>query len=114
MIAPRCKLWMSSPRTEGVFGDGKWRLLQAVDQHGSLSGAADAMGMSYRKAWGDLKKAEKGLGVRLVERSRGGSEGGGTTVTEEGRRWIRAYTRYRAEVEKAIERAYRKHMAPLL
>jgi molybdate transport system regulatory protein len=33
------------------LGPGKVRLLEAIDQHGSISAAGRALGMSYRRAW---------------------------------------------------------------
>ena len=105
-MEPRIKLWFSGPGTEGVFGDGKWRLLQAIDREGSLRAATEALQISYRKAWGDLRKAEEYLGVRFVERRRGGAGGGEAYLTEDGRAWVAAYTRLRAKVEAAVEREF--------
>lgn len=113
-LHPRFKLWFSTPEAEGVFGDGKWRLLKAIDQHGSLKAAAETLGMSYRKAWGDLKKAEKHLGVGLIEKLRGGKTGGGTRLTDAGREWMTAYSCFRSDVEKAVSKGYEKHIANLM
>lgn len=109
-LSPKLKLWLSTPATEGVFGDGKWRLLRAIDRTRSLSAAAKSLGMSYRKAWGDLQKAERYLGIRLSERTRGGMAGGSTRLTEAGRIWMEAYSRFRSRVKKAVSEAYRMHM----
>jgi len=113
-LYPRFKLWISSREAEGVFGDGKWRLLEAIDREGSLSAASAALGMSYRKAWGDLGKAERCLGRRLVERRRGGVGGGEAVLTATGRMWAEAYRRFRSEVERATAEAFESHVEPLL
>ena len=113
-ITPRFKLWLSTKDAEGVFGDGKWRLLRAIDAKGSLRAAAESLGMSYRKAWGDLKKAEKCLNVALLKKQRGGSMGGRTTLTEQGKRWLEAYTKFRGDVESVVEKAYKKHIEVLV
>ncbi len=105
-LRPKMKLWLSSGEEEGVFGDGKWRLLEAIDREGSLKAATDALGISYRKAWGDLRRAEEALGIRFTEKHRGGSEGGESHLTEEGKRWLTAYGRFRSSVEKAIADAF--------
>ncbi|WP_119154545.1 substrate-binding domain-containing protein [Caldimonas tepidiphila] len=42
------------------------RLLDAVREHGSISGAARALGLSYRHAWGELRRWEEQLGHPLV------------------------------------------------
>ena len=41
-------------------------LLQAVHDHGSISGAAKGMGLSYRHVWGELKRWEAELAQDLV------------------------------------------------
>ena len=113
-LRARFKLWLSMSDAEGVFGDGKWRLLKAIEAEKSLKAASELLGMSYRKAWGDLKKAEECLGVTLVERQRGGDAGGRTELTVHGRDWIRAYGRFRRHIEKAIQKAYEKNIRRLV
>ena len=112
-LSPRFKLWLSGKDVEGAFGDGKWRLLRAIDTEGSLSAACKSLQISYRKAWGDLNKAEECLGVELVSRQRGGSRGGRTGLTTQGQNWLKAYTKFRSDIEKAMEAAYRKHVKEL-
>jgi len=113
-LRARFKLWLNMKDIEGVFGDGKWRLLKAIEAEGSLMAASKALRISYRKAWGDLKKAEECLNIALVEKRRGGNMGGRTTLTDRGRRWVKAYTRFRSDVERAVERAYEKHIKELV
>jgi len=113
-LRARFKLWLSTRDIEGVFGDGKWRLLKAIESTGSLTSASESLRISYRKAWGDLKKAQEALNVALVKKQRGGILGGQTTLTEQGKKWIKAYTRFRSDIEKAVEKAYEKHIKALL
>ena len=47
------------------------RLLVALDASPQVGAAARALGMSYRSAWGKLGRAERLLGVALVERVKG-------------------------------------------
>ncbi len=106
-LVPKFKLWISTEYEEGVFGDGKFRLLKAIESSGSLRSAAETLGISYRKAWGDLKKAERILGVHLIETKRGGLSGGGTVLTESGRRWVRAFERFRNNLETTARKDFR-------
>lgn len=48
-------------------------LLQALADHGSISGAARSMGLSYRHVWGALKRWEDELGGELVVWEKGQS-----------------------------------------
>ena len=112
-LRARFKLWLNTNNAEGVFGDGKWRLLMAIDNEGSLMAASESLGISYRKAWGDLKKMQDILNITLIEKHRGGSSGGASCLTAEGKKWLNAYMKFRGDVEKAVQRAYEKHFEGL-
>lgn len=61
----KIRLWLETG--EGVLlGLGRAQLLASIARHGSLNRAAKEMGMSYRAAWGRLKKTEEQLGAPLV------------------------------------------------
>ena len=105
-LTPRFKLWLNGPGVQGAFGDGKCRLLEHIEAGESLRAASEALHISYRKAWGDLKKAQNALGVALIEQQRGGRRGGRTVLTEQGRRWLRAYTRFHRDVEIAVQASF--------
>ncbi len=64
----RVKLWLEEAE-KVLFGEGRLKLLQAVEEAGSLAGAARLLSMSYRAAWGRLKASEERLGFALVEKS---------------------------------------------
>ncbi|MHC4111817.1 MAG: winged helix-turn-helix domain-containing protein [Planctomycetota bacterium] len=113
-LRTRFKLWLSTDDAEGAFGDGKWRLLKKIDAKRSLRAASQSLHISYRKAWGDLKKAQQCLNVPLVEKERGGIQGGQTVLTEEGKKWVQAYARFRTDIEKAIDKAYEQHIKELV
>jgi molybdate transport repressor ModE-like protein len=83
------KIWIER---EGkvVLSDWRAELLQAIEEAGSLSGAAARMDVPYRTAWYKLKEIEEQLGVRLVETHSGGSDGGGSSLTAEGQDILRA------------------------
>jgi molybdate transport system regulatory protein len=99
----RIRLWIETP--EGLFfGLGRAQLLKKVDEHGSLMRAADDLGMSYRAAWGKIKKTEKILGVQLIEQL--GSKREGYHLTETGRALMESFLAWFEEVEgAALERA---------
>jgi molybdate transport repressor ModE-like protein len=76
---PAFKLWMETE--EGyVFGPGVYRLLKAIQKAGTLKQASQELGMSYRYAWGLIKKAEAKLGEPLITASKGGRLGGGSSL----------------------------------
>ncbi len=105
-LEARCKLWIARDDDSGVFGAGKMRLLQAIQCTGSLRQAAASLHMSYRKAWGDLKKAEACMQMTLLEKTRGGRDGGHSVLTESGQRLVAAYQRYTDQVQDHMEQAF--------
>jgi len=82
-IKPVFKLWFEI-NGQYVFGEGTYKLLASIKIEGSLSGAAKAVGMSYRYAWGLIKEVEEHLGMPVVKTQRGGKHGGLTELTEAG------------------------------
>jgi molybdate transport system regulatory protein len=101
-------VWLENRSTGRVVDEQLIRLLKAIEQTGSLTTAANSLDMSYRKAWGDLKKAAELLGFPLVETARGGKEGGHTRVTPEGTELVEALDELRGEFDQAIYRITRK------
>ena len=90
---PAFKLWLETE--DGyVFGPGVYNLLIAIEKTGTLKEASQQLGMSYRYAWGLIKKAEEKLGEPLIDASKGGKLGGGSsTITETGARYIKDFER---------------------
>ena len=105
-LRPNCRLWMYAPGNAGVFGDGKCRLLTGIASHGSLQKAAQESGISYRKAWADLRKAEACLGIPLVSRQRGGRAGGTTTLTTDAQQILAAYACFCEDMIASLEAAF--------
>ena len=68
--------------------------------------ATEALGITYRKTWGDLKKVEKKLGFNLLEKTRGGKEGGQTVLTEKGKKLVLAFSHFHQNIEKDMKRAF--------
>lgn len=96
------KIWMSTEDGTDIIDDDKWQLLIAVKEHGSLMAAAIKMEISYRKAWGDIRKMENILGFTLLEKHRGGRQGGASFLTDEGFHLIDAYIRFRKEFQENV------------
>ena len=97
------KVWLSDEKGENLLGDDKWHLLKEIEREGSLKAASEKLGISYRKAWGDIKSAEQKLGIRLVNKTRGGKDGGNSFLTEEGKHFIFAYEEFHKEFAKSVD-----------
>jgi molybdate transport system regulatory protein len=101
------KLWLDYDGR--AFGDGPAHLLTGVEHSGSLRKAAQELGMSYNKAWRILHAAEERLGFALLDRSVGGSLGGGSHLTAEARDLVARYEASAVEVEQAMETIFQRH-----
>ena len=89
----------------GTFlGDTRIRLLEAIEQHGSISQAAKAVPISYKAAWDAIDAMNNLADQPLVIRSTGGKNGGGTLLTEYGKKVIALYRALEAEYQAALER----------
>ena len=95
---------------EKAFGPGIARLMALVDELHSLNKAAAAMGMAYSKAWKILNESEKALGFSLLERHAGGSQGGGASLTPQGRQILECYESFAAEAREAVEAVFEKYL----
>jgi molybdate transport system regulatory protein len=86
------------------LGPGKVRLLQQIAETGSISGAARAMGMSYRRAWLLVEECNRLFDAPLVESVAGGSGGGGARLTALAERVVGAYQALQAEIDALTAR----------
>lgn len=86
---------------DGVeISDQRIRLLEAIDSLGSISAAARTVGLTYRGAW-DAVAAINALAEQpLVLGRTGGKSGGGASLTEDGRRFLRAVQLIRRELHR--------------
>jgi molybdate transport system regulatory protein len=89
-MQPHFNLWIEQG---GVVVLSQWRvkLLEAVDQTGSISGAAEKMKVTYHRAWEKIHEMEEGLGFKLVNAQTGGAGGGGAELTARGRELIEKF-----------------------
>ncbi|PKO95091.1 MAG: hypothetical protein CVU14_12645, partial [Bacteroidetes bacterium HGW-Bacteroidetes-9] len=85
----------------------KWKILKAIDEEGSLTAACEKLGITYRRTWNDLKSIEKRLGFALLEKNRGGVDGGSTSLTVEGQRLIRAFDIFHEQMDTIMQDHFR-------
>jgi molybdate transport system regulatory protein len=91
-----------------AFGPGKAQLLESLLHTGSLNRTAAEMRMSYVKALALTRTMNTQFTKPLVELTRGGRQGGGTTVTDLGRKVLAEYHAMTAATEKAAAPNWRR------
>jgi molybdate transport system regulatory protein len=102
------------------MGPGKADLLEAVGRDGSISAAARALGMSYRRAWLLVDQMNRCFQKPLVETQSGGGRGAGARLTVEGEAALAAYRALSVQVEEGaqgpafeeLDSALRNHPVP--
>lgn len=85
-------------------GHGRIDLLRRIGETGSISQAARSMAMSYKQAWDSVDAMNNLSAQALVRRRTGGRHGGGTELTDEGRRLIAVYEAAEREHQRFLER----------
>jgi molybdate transport system regulatory protein len=103
------KLWLDYRGR--AFGDGPARLLAGVEAAGSLRKAAQDLGMSYNKAWRIIHAAEERLGFALLDRSVGGSQGGGSHITAPARDLMNRYNAVSEDAAAALDEVFQRHFS---
>lgn len=99
----RSRQWLVNQEGEMVMGEGRKRILETIEQTGSINKAAKALKMSYKGVWSRIKATERHLNLQLV-RSDGKR---GSYVTEEGKELLNRYTRLKKECVEADDRIFR-------
>lgn len=73
------------------FAASQAKLLMAIEDCGSISAAAKQLGISYKTAWDRLDTLNNMSEKPLVVRSVGGTKGGGTALTDFGRKIVKGF-----------------------
>ena len=103
----KAKFWIEN-KGEVVLGGGKTELFLAVDRFGSIQRAADEFGMSYRHAWGLIRKVEQRAGFKLVDTKLGGKDGGGAKLTPKGKEFVKKADSLLRNLQVVVEKRFRQ------
>jgi molybdate transport system regulatory protein len=98
-----------------ALGPGKVRLLELLDELGSISAAGRAMGMSYKQDWSLIDAMNRTFAQPVALGRAGGAKGGGAGITPFGRDLAKRYRRMEAAANKATSadmRALSRAVAP--
>ena len=98
------KLWIEDDGGLPIFGDGRLKLLEAIKETGSLKAASERLGMLYRHAWGQVKKMEERMKVRLTEPTTGGKHGGGSVLTADAEKIIKEFAKMKRDINRYVEK----------
>ncbi len=98
----RFRVWVDKGELP-YLGIGRIVLLENIIKHGSITKGAEAINMSYRKAWQLVEDMNKLSDKPLVEKRLGGKEGGGAIVTDEGKQIIKKFYELQSQVDEFLK-----------
>ena len=104
----RSKIWLEVDG-QPFLGDGRYRLLSAVQRNGSINAAARELGLSYRKVWAQLKAMEETAPFPLMQQRKGGKDGGATCLTPEVLDLMEHFVQMRNQVNGEADRCFSNH-----
>lgn len=106
-------LWIETPAGR-FLGKGRVELMEKIMELGSISKAAKAMGMTYKKSWDLISSMNSQSAQPLVLTQTGGGGGGGAVVTEEGQRAIALFKGMRERLDAFLSAENERINAALL
>lgn len=87
----------------GGLGPGKIRLLELIEEHGSISAAGRSIDMSYRRAWDIVDSLNRMAAQPVVASQPGGANGGGARLTPTGQELVRCYRSLQRKAQRAVD-----------
>jgi molybdate transport system regulatory protein len=96
------RLFIRCVEGEVRLGPGKIRLLELIGEHGSISEAARAMEMSYRRAWLLVAELNQSFRQPVTSAQTGGKGGGHAQLTAFGLDLIRRYRKIEHDAAEAV------------
>ena len=87
-------------KNEFYIGPGKILLLEKIGEKGSISKAAESIGLSYKKAWKLIDELNRYSSKKLVYAKSGGKGVRGSQLTNEGRVFIKIFRNIECKLTK--------------
>jgi molybdate transport system regulatory protein len=103
----KSRIWIEKDG-EPFIGFGRIKLLKMVDDKMSINAAAKELKMSYRKAWKLLNEMNLMTEKPIVIKNIGGKDGGGTVLTEYGKKLIQDFETINTNCMNYLEKEFEK------
>lgn len=104
----KTKTWIENSDGELLFGKGKTEVLETIAETGSISKAAEILGMNYKKCWNHLQILSKNMNEELVISKTGGGESAGTTLNPRAYELINAYKQLQRDIEDYANKRFKE------
>jgi molybdate transport system regulatory protein len=100
-------LWINSD-DHNFLGGNRIKLLEKIDELGSITKAAKAVGISYKTAWDTISAINNLAEKSLVDSLTGGKGGGGTCLTPEGKLIVAQFNTIQQELRCCLDNLQEK------
>lgn len=104
-MEPRFNVWLEKDG-KVVLSQWRVRLLETIEATGSISAAAEALDLPYRRAWEKVHEIEQQLGVKVLDTAIGGSQGGGAKLTAAAKKAIDQFHAFADGLDAEVGRRY--------
>ncbi|MGB5794034.1 winged helix-turn-helix domain-containing protein [Poseidonibacter sp.] len=104
----KVKIWIEDDEQNLIFGGGKTEVLELVDKTGSISKAAQIVGMNYKKAWSHIKILQEHIEDEMVQTNKGQGENSGSCLTPKAREVIQTYKILQHDINKYADKRFQE------
>lgn len=85
------------------------QFLEMIQTTGSMLNACQCMHISYSRGWKMINEIERQLGYPLLQRSQGGTNGGGSQLTANGERFLAAFLAMQQEIRTGSQAIFARY-----
>ena len=94
--------WIVDQNNNIIIGEGRAKILEHIDQTGSMNQAAKLMKMSYKAVWSKIKTTEKHMNTCIVHTDRKA----GSRLSQEGKELLKKYKLLKAQCMSADDKIF--------
>ena len=109
----RFNLQLKLTKEKTFFDPDVAEFLMLVDKTGSMQTACQYMHISYSKAWKMVNLVEEQLGFLVLIRHAGGSEGGSSQLTDQGRQFTKCFIELQNEIDSSAKIMFKKFISKI-
>ena len=101
-LSLKSRHWLVNKEGQIVFGEGRKKIFENIEQTGSMYQTARNTKMSYKAVWSKIKASEKAVNATLVEKL--GTRG--SRLTKDGKALLEAYNKMQKRCLKSDDKIF--------
>jgi len=100
----RSRQWLVDGKGRIIMGEGRMKILETIEEKGSINKTAKALNMSYKTVWSKIKSTEKHFKKKVVH----ADKRTGTRLSEAGIELMEKYRLLKKRCVKADDRVFNR------